>query len=116
MDYKQLQREVRTLREQGLVSEDLRLNSPKQVLQAELNRCQARQERIETLKNSLIIIWLVLICLAIGSALLWLTIKLTIKLTRILDSQILQPSYKKLLEKVEYSPEDFLDQSLFRHG
>ena len=78
MNYKQLQTELKTLREKGLVAQSLRLNAPRKVLAKTYQDYLIKQERQQILNNPLLIIWSVVMCLGLLIALIWLGFKIAI--------------------------------------
>ncbi len=91
LSYRQLQTELKTLRDKGLVEQDLKLNAPKEELVRIYQDCLNRQERKQTLDSPLLIVWLVAMCLGLGVGLIWLGLKVMImmvKATGKLDSML----------------------------
>ena len=102
MNYRQLQTELKTLQEKGLVAQDLRLNSSRKVLAKTYQDYLIKQERQQTLNNPLLIVWSVLMCLGLLIGLIWLGFKITITVFEIV-TKLITTLTKNLTNKSMYS-------------
>ena len=105
MNYRQLQTELKTLQEKGLVVQSLRLNAPREVLAKTYQDYLIKQERQQTLNNPLLIVWSVLMCLGLLIGLIWLGLKMAITVVEIVI-KLIKTLTKNLTNKSRYSISD----------
>lgn len=84
MKYRELQIELKTLREQGLIDQDFKLNAPYPVLAQVHQKYQIRQDRQEIIASPVLIIWLVVACLTLFVGLVYLVVNAAIKLSQMI--------------------------------
>lgn len=80
MNYKQLQTELKALRERGLVDPNLKLNAPSHVLAKAYTEYEGRQKREQILNSPILIVWLVIACLFLLIGIVCLSLILAVKL------------------------------------
>ncbi len=76
ISYRQLQTELKTLQKEGLVDSQIKLNASKEVLEKTYQKYFSRQERQQIFNNPLLVIWVVMICLTLALALVYLGLEL----------------------------------------
>lgn len=80
MNYKQLQTELKALRERGLVDPNLKLNAPNQVLAKAYIEYEGKQERKQILSSPILMVWLTVACLSLLIGMVCLALILVMKL------------------------------------
>ena len=94
ISYRQLQTELKTLRKEGLVDSELKLNGSKEILEQTYQKYLSHQERKQTFNNPLLVIWVFILVLALALGLVYLGLELILfslrslfKLERLVDLQ-----------------------------
>lgn len=82
MNYRQLQIEMGSLRTQGLVRQDLKLNASQKVLAEVYQNYLNQKEKEQILNNPLLVIWLIAMSLAVTVILICLALILIIIIVR----------------------------------
>ena len=78
LSYRQLQVELKTLRDKGSIAPNLKLNVSQKELQKVYRDYLNRQERKQTLDNPLIVVWLAMLCLVLGVGAVWLGLEVVV--------------------------------------
>ena len=102
MNYRQLQTELKTLQQKGLVAQSLRLNAPRKILAKTYHDYLIKQERKQILNNPLLVVWSVLMCLGLLIALMLLGLKMTITVCAIV-TKLITTLTNNLTNKSRYS-------------
>lgn len=106
MNYKQLQTELKALRERGLVDPNLKLNAPSQVLAKAYIECEGKQEREQVLNSPILVVWVAIACLSLLIGIVCLSLVLAVKLYGFVASRLV--GKLKLNKKMLKSTKDLV--------